>query len=139
MLIYMVDNKKVSCPECKTENPYYAKFCAECGTNLEFIENNGSNEIDDEQDQENIFYDSDIWNYGKHEKAIILGWLPFLYAFPVFFNPVIEFIIGLYLIIQNNVRAKINGKSIIFLTLILIGEILIFMLFFIFLTVITGF
>ena len=41
MLVYMVDNKKVSCPECKTENPYYVKFCAECGTNLEFIENNG--------------------------------------------------------------------------------------------------
>jgi predicted amidophosphoribosyltransferase len=73
----MANNKKFLCPECKTENPYYAKFCQECGTNLEFIEDNGSNEIDTEQDHENICHGSNIWNYEKHEKAIILGWLPF--------------------------------------------------------------
>lgn len=108
----------VFCDLCGVENSNDSKYCQKCGNKLKSLETlNNSNY--------NNTNESNIFEYETHHIAIKLGFIPFYYANFTLFSPIFEIPVGLYLITRNNIRAKINGKWIIYLTLILTGEIMI--------------
>lgn len=114
-----LEEEMIFCPNCGSQTPSNSIFCGNCGYNLKHIQT------------DNFPIESGNFNQGDYEAnkiAITLGWIPFFYSFPVFFNPIIEFLIGGYLATRNNARAKWNGKTIIYLSLGLICEIIVFVL-----------
>ncbi len=114
--------KIVFCPNCgiKTLNEYI--FCENCGYGLKSVNNvSSSTQTSNLQIELNDFTQ---WNYETHKTAISLGWISFFYAVPVFLSLHI-FLIGAYLTTRNNIRAKLNGKTIMALGLILICEMII--------------
>jgi len=110
------------CTKCGVENPSGSTFCMECGNQLKSMDNLTNSKKKTPQNDNIEFH---LREYKTHDTAIIIGWIPFYYANYLLFNPIFEIIIGLYLITRGNVRAKINGKWIIYLTLILLAETLI--------------
>lgn len=106
----------VSCPNCENKTPSNSIFCGNCGYKLKHIQTDNSlNKLDN----------LDQWDYEANKIVITVGWIPFFYSFPVFFNPILEFLIGGYLATRNNIRAKWNGKTIVYLSLGLICEIIV--------------
>ena len=110
--------KMVKCPKCGSKNDKSNNFCLECGNQLKSMDNLANSKII-KTPQNDFNIESNRWEYKTHDNAIIIGWIPFYYANYLLFNPIFEILVRLYLITRRNERAKINGKWIIYLTLIL--------------------
>ena len=120
--VEFLEAEMIFCPNCGNKTPAKSIFCGNCGYKLKHHIQTDKPPIESDN--------FDQWNYENNRTAITLGWIPFFYSFPVLFNPLIELLIGAYLTTRNNIRAKWNGKTIIYLSLGLICEIIVLVLIF---------
>lgn len=91
------------CPSCGEQVVDNAKFCKNCGKNLETLEDNP-------YVKKNQFTVQDVED--KHTLAIIIGYICSILI------PLIGFIISIYLLTRNSENDKKHGKYILIITII---------------------